>query len=184
MLIEADATEHLYMLERGEVHLAINVINVVEVDDNRFGSFLLPRFHVHACYCPDFDFGAADMVEIRKLTDHPLLLPNKTYATRNLFDAACRLAGLRPIVHVESGSASTLLALAGAGLGVAVVPSILRTEGRNLRIARVMHRGELLQIAPAVIWDKRRTLPSYAEGFSELLAEHLRAMFPKRRLRS
>ena len=54
-LIEADAAEHLDMLERGEAHFAINVINVVEVDDNRFGSFLLPRFHILAAVAPSVD---------------------------------------------------------------------------------------------------------------------------------
>lgn len=176
-LIEADATEHLDMLERGEVHFAVNVVNVIEVDDNRFGSFLLPRFHIHAVYARTFEFPGSDPIEIRKLTDYPLLLPNTTYATRNLFDAACRLAGLRPNVRVESGSASTLLALANGGHGIAVIPSILRS-GPHLRVARVTHLGELLQIAPAVIWDKQRTLPRYASGFSELLAEHLRAEYP------
>jgi DNA-binding transcriptional LysR family regulator len=165
------------MLERGEVHFAINVVNVIQVDHNQFGSFLLPRFHIHAIYARTFDFPGSDPIEIRKLTDYPLLLPNATYATRNLFDAACRIAGLRPNIRVESGSASTLLALASGRHGIAVVPSILRS-GSDLRVARVTHRGELLQIAPAVIWDKRRTLPRYAAGFSELLAEHLRAEFP------
>jgi hypothetical protein len=50
--------------------------------------------------------------------------------------------------------------------------------GPHLRAVRVTHQGELLQIAPAVLWDKQRMLPSYAGGFSELLAEHLRAEYP------
>jgi hypothetical protein len=35
-----------------------------------------------------------------------------------------------------------------------------------------------LQIALAVLWDKRRTLPKYAEGFAGLLAAHIRELFP------
>jgi len=176
-LIEADASEHLDMLALGQVHLAINVVNAVEVDDNRFGCFLLPRFYIHAIYAPAFAFPASDAIEIRKMTDYPLLLPNTTYATRNLFDAACRVAGLRPNIRVESGSPSTLLALANGGHGIAILPSML-LPGPHLRAARVTHQGELLQIAPAVLWDKQRMLPRYAEGFSELLGEHLRAEYP------
>jgi hypothetical protein len=43
---------------------------------------------------------------------------------------------------------------------------------------RVTHRREPLEIALAVLWDKRRTLPRYAEGFSELLDRHIRRVFP------
>jgi DNA-binding transcriptional LysR family regulator len=178
-LIEAHAGDHLSLLERGDAHLAINVINVVDVDDHRFGYYLLPRFHVIAAGAPSLDLGAADTIEIRRLVDHPLLMLDTSYATRNLFDAACRMAGVRPNITLESVSSHTLLALAEAGHGVAVIPSILRVgaQGR-LRTLRVAHRSEVLEIAPAVIWDKRRTLPRYANGFSELLAEHLHITFP------
>ena len=71
--------------------------------------------------------------------------------------------------------------MAKGGYGAAVIPSILRPDRGNLRMMRVTHRGELLQIALAVIWDKRRTLPRYAQGFSEALADHLRAVFPAAR---
>jgi DNA-binding transcriptional LysR family regulator len=179
--IEADAAEHLDMLEHGEVHFAVGVINAVELDDNRFGSFLLQRFHILAVGVPSFDLGKGETIEIRALLDHPLLLPDASYVTRQLFDAACRLASLRPEIVLESASSHTLLAMAEAGHGVAVVPSILRLDGGNLRLRRLAHRGELLQPAAGVIWDKRRMLPHYAQTFSKALADHLRAVFPATR---
>jgi DNA-binding transcriptional LysR family regulator len=120
-----------------------------------------------------------ETIDIGKVVEHPLLLPNTTYATRNLFDAACRLADVRPLVRLESGSSRTLLTLAEAGHGIAIIPSMLRLHGDRLRALRVTHRGELLRIAPAVIWDKRQTLPHHAKGFSEVFAEHLRTSFPE-----
>jgi LysR family nitrogen assimilation transcriptional regulator len=176
-LVEADADKHLQMLEHGEADFAINVVNVVEVDDNRFGTFLLPRFHIVAAMATSLDPGAAETIDIGKVVEHPLLLPNASYATRNLFDAACRLADVRPLVRLESGSSRTLLTLAEAGHGIAIIPSMLRLRGDGLRALRVTHRGEPLRIAPAVIWDKRQTLPHHAQGFSEVLAEHLRISF-------
>jgi DNA-binding transcriptional LysR family regulator len=177
-LIEADADEHLDLLERGEAHLAVNVINVVQVDDHRFATYLLPKFQILAACVPALDVDGTDTIEIRRLTEHPLLLPDASYATRTLFDAACRLAGVRPTVLVESAAAHALLALAEEGHGIAIIPSILRTDRSPVRIMRVTHRREPLQIALAVLWDKRRTLPRYAEGFSELLAAHMREVFP------
>jgi DNA-binding transcriptional LysR family regulator len=177
-LIEADASEHFDLLERGEAHLSINVVNVIQIDDHRFGVHLLPKFHIAGACSPSLDVAGSDEIEIRELLQQPLLLPHKSYATRQLFDAACQLTGVRPNVFVESGAAHALLALAVAGHGVAVIPSILRPDLRQLRVMRITHRGEPLQIALAVLWDKRRTLPRYAENFSELLAQHISEQFP------
>jgi DNA-binding transcriptional LysR family regulator len=177
-LIEADAQKHLDLLERGEAHLSVNVLNVVQVDDHRFASYLLPQFHILAACMPTLDLGRTDTIEIRRLAEHPLLLPDASYATRKLFDQACRQAGVRPNILVESAAAHALLALAEEGHGVAIIPSVLRTDRSPVRTMQVTHRCEPLHIALAVLWDKRSTLPGYAEGFSELLAAHIREVFP------
>ena len=85
---------------------------------------------------------------------------------------------MRPNVLLESGAAHALLALAEEGHGVALIPSVLRTDRSPVRVMQVTHRREPLHITVAVLWDRRRTLPRYAEGFSELLAVHVREMFP------
>jgi DNA-binding transcriptional LysR family regulator len=181
-LIEAHADEHFAMLERGEAHLAINVVNAVHVDDRRFTSYLLPQFHVLATSARAFAIEAGEAIDIRRLASYPLLLPNTSYATRILFDAACRIADVRPNIVLESGAAHALMALAAAGHGVAVIPSILRPEPRTMRVLRVTHERKPLAIELAVIWDKRRTLPRYAESFSDLLAEHILVVFAGARM--
>lgn len=173
-----DPAEHLSMLERGEVHLSVNVINIVKVDEDRFASYPLPRFHVLAACAPSLAAERDDTIDIRQLAKHPLLLPNASFATRNIFDAACRLAGIKPSALVESRAAHALLALAEAGHGVAVVPSILRPDRGALRVMRVTHMGKPLQISLAVLWDKQRTLPRYAEGFADLFTAHIEHLFP------
>ncbi len=178
---EDDPAEHLNLLERGEVHLSVNVVNNVRLDDPRFGHYALPRFHVRAACAPSLKPDRADTIDIRQLAKHPLLLPNPSFATRSIFDAACRLAGVKPAARVESKAAHALLALAEAGHGVAIIPSILRPNPRTLRALRVMHKQEPLHIALAVLWDARRSLPSYAEGFAALFAAHIREAFPDTR---
>ena len=39
-LVEADPDEHLNCSKRGDAHFAINVINNMQVDDNRFASYV------------------------------------------------------------------------------------------------------------------------------------------------
>jgi DNA-binding transcriptional LysR family regulator len=117
-------------------------------------------------------------VEISRLARYPLLLLNSSFAVRTLFDAACRLADFEPNIFIESRTPHALLALAEAGHGVAVVPSVLPTGRYRLRVARITHRLRPLQETFAVIWDKRRPLPPYAQDFCEALAEHMCEAFP------
>ena len=178
MPLEADAAQHLGMLERGEAHLAIHVVNMMQIDDQRFAIHMLPQFQVLAACAPSLGIERTQSIDIRRLVRHPLLAPHPSFATRNIFDAACRLAGVRPNVLLESTAAHALLALAEAGHGVAIVPSVLWPERRRLQVMRVTHRREPLQIALALLWDKRRTLPRCAEDFPALLTAHIRQVFP------
>ena len=97
---------------------------------------------------------------------------------RGTFDAACRLAGLKPNIFVESRSPQALLALAEAGHGVAIVPSVLPTNRYHLHVVRIMHRRRPLREPRAALWDKRRALPPYARDFCECLAAHMREILP------
>lgn len=180
-LIEADADRQLAMLERGEAHAAINVLNVIEVDERRFASRVLPWFRVLAAYAPSRGIERNDTIEISDLAGHPLLLPSLSYATRSIFDAACRVAGVRPDIRVESGAAHALLALAEAGHGVAIIPSILRTDPNVLSTSRVTHRHKELGIELAVLWDRRRSFAGHAEAFAEILAGYLKQVFGRKR---
>jgi DNA-binding transcriptional LysR family regulator len=137
----------------------------------------LPEFHVVAACAPSYDIDRNETIDIRKLARQPLLLLSKTYATRAIFDAACRLSGVQPNVHVESVGAHALLGLAEAGQGIAIIPSVLRTEGRPLRRICVTQRRQPLRIFLAVLWDRRRMLSAQAESCGELLADHIRRTF-------
>jgi DNA-binding transcriptional LysR family regulator len=95
-----------------------------------------------------------------------------------MFDAACRVARVEPNIALESRSPHTLLALAEAGHGIAIIPSLLRTDRYSLRIARVTHRGKPLREPLVIQWDSRRPIPPYAKSFCEALAKHLREVLP------
>jgi DNA-binding transcriptional LysR family regulator len=181
LIEEDDPPTHLDMLERGDVHVSVNVINNIKVDNLRFASYLLPPFQVLAVCSPSLGIKRGDAIDIRQVAGHPLLLPHARFATRMIFDAACRLAGKTPVALVESRAAHALMALAQAGQGVAIVPSILRPDPQALHAMAVSHMSKPLRIALAVLWDKRRTLPKYAEGFASLLAGHIRELFPPSR---
>ena len=81
--------------------------------------------------------GAAAAWTFATLGTHPLLLMDQR-ASRSAptFDAACRVAEFKPRVKFESRTPHTFLALAEAGHGVAIVPSVLPTHRYKLQVRR------------------------------------------------
>jgi DNA-binding transcriptional LysR family regulator len=173
-LFEAKPGERLAMLERGEVHFAIGI---VRTNDDRFARYTLRQHDVLAAYAPSLPIGRTDVIDVGQLAELPLLLLRTSSATRKIFDAACRLTHLQPNIFIES-DAPSLLALAEAGHGVAIVASSERIDSKKLRIARLACRRALLQMVLGVVWDKRRLLPHYAEGFPNSFAAHMQEVFP------
>ena len=173
-LIEAVGPDILTMLEHGTVHLGI-LLEAVQADRRRFASHPVPPIELLAAFHPSCRLKRA-RIDVRELAPHPLLLLDSGFVVRRTFDAVCRLAGLKPDIVIESRVPSNLLALAEAGHGVAIIPSVVPAHRYRLRLARLTHEGKPLREPLAVFRDKRRALPQYAEHFSQLLAEHMRTL--------
>jgi DNA-binding transcriptional LysR family regulator len=177
-LSEAVGTEPYAMLERGELHLVISYLQVVQTESHEFECHPLPPLEFLAVGHESLRLGSGGNIEISSLAAYPLLLPDTSFGVRTTFDAACRLAGLKPQVFIESRAPHTLLALAEAGHGVAVVPSVLPTHRYRVSIARITYRRRPLRGLLTVLWDRRRTLPPYAKNFCEFLDAYMREVFP------
>jgi DNA-binding transcriptional LysR family regulator len=183
-LTEAIGNELVSMLERGQVHVTVSLVQPSQVDNPFVESFQLPPLDFLAASHKSLTIGTGGDVEISQLAAHPLLLLDSSFYVRTTFDAACRLAAVKPNIFIESRTPHALLALAEAGHGVAVVPSVLPTNRYKLRLARITHRRKPLQHPFAVLWDKRRMLPPYGKDFCEALAEHMRDAAPSSQPRS
>lgn len=170
-LTEAAGPKMLTMLERGDIDLAVGLRRLMS--DNRFETIPLPAVEFLAASHTSFNFGKGRTLEVSMLATYPLLLLEPTYLFRNTFDAACRLAGFKPNIFLESRTAHSLLSLAQARHGVAVVPSVAPTAHYNLEIRRIQHRGKVLREPQCIFWDSRRALAPYASDFCESLAAYV-----------
>lgn len=177
-LTEAAGPHLIALLEHGDLHLGISVMQAIQAEDHPFDSVQLPAIELLAACHPSLPLGNAANLEISRLARHPLLLLEPSFFVRGTFDAACRLAGVRPTVVAESRAPHTLLSLAEAGHGVAVVPSVMPTHRYRLRIFRLTHRRRPLREPQAVLWDRRRLRPRYADDFCASLAAYLREVSP------
>jgi LysR family transcriptional regulator, nitrogen assimilation regulatory protein len=174
-LTEALGLDQVPLLERGEVHVGIRHDQGI---NPQFESLALPPDDVLAAAAPSLQLGRDTMIDIVSLASYPLLLLDLGYSVRRLFNAACRLADVEPNILLESRAPHTLLALAEAGQGVAIIPSVLRTDRYRLKIARVTHRRKPLRDRYVIQWDKRRPMPNYAQIFCATLAEYMREVLP------
>jgi LysR family transcriptional regulator, nitrogen assimilation regulatory protein len=174
-LTDALGQEQIPLLERGEVHVGIRH------DQGAYPwleSLPVPPDDVLAACSPALELGRGGMIDIAALASNPLLLLDSGYSVRRLFNAACRIAEIEPNILLESRAPHTLLSLAEAGQGVAIVPSLLRTDRYRLKIARVTHRGKPLRDRFVIQWDKRRPMPAYVLNFRDALATYMRGVLP------
>jgi len=174
-LTEALGMDQVPLLERGEVHIGIRHDQGV---NPWFESISLPSDDVLAAYTPSLKLGRGGTIDIVLLANHPLLLLDTGYSVRRLFNAACRVADVEPNVLLESRAPHTLLALAEAGQGIAIIPSVLRTNRYSLKVARVTHERRSFRDRYVIQWDKRRPMPSYAQNFCTALAAYMRGVLP------
>ncbi|MCS3896171.1 LysR family nitrogen assimilation transcriptional regulator [Bradyrhizobium japonicum USDA 38] len=175
---EGTGSEILTMLERGEIHLGQNLLHAVKLNEQHFGSLPLGSVQLLAACNPSMPLGPDRTIEIADLARFPLLLLDTGFGFRRAFDAASRVAGLKPTIMFESRNPHTLLALAEAGHGVAIIPSQLQCWRYQLRIVGLTHRRRILQEPLTISWDKRRPLPRFATDYCAMLAEHMRETFP------
>ncbi|WP_062211460.1 LysR family transcriptional regulator [Streptomyces sp. NBRC 109706] len=95
----------------------------------------------------------AGPIRIQDLRDRPLVMFRHGYDLRELTLAACQAAGFEPTFSVAGGEMDAVLSFVRAGLGVAVVPSMVaaRSGLRTARFARpglyrtisLAHRGDV-----------------------------------------
>jgi len=172
-LFEASGKQQLEMLERGEIHFAITIL---VGDEDQFTTFPLPQVPLLVLAHKTHRLGSRGVVDIRMLSGKPLLLIAPGFAARTMFDAACRLARLKPNVLFEGGAPYTLAALAEAGHGIAVIPATLKVKSKHLRVSRLEFNGEPIALSLAIIWDDRRPLPHYARDFPARFSAHIQRM--------
>jgi DNA-binding transcriptional LysR family regulator len=180
-LVDAIGAESLAMLERGEIHLAQHTVLSLAGNEQRFASYPLGPMEILAACHPRLKLGKEHAVEIDRLAPYPLLQATTEFLMRRAFDAACGIAGFTPNYILESRAPHALLAMAEAGHGVAIIPSALRVDRYILRRMRVMYRGKPVDVPLAMLWDKRRPLPAYANVLCGMVAEHVQQAFPIKR---
>ena len=176
-LVEDGAVGLQRRLQHGEVQLALIQAGLDELP----GRLLFPISLV-AVTAASHRLTRRTVLEFAELADQRLLILRRDFGSRAWFDAACQTGRIRPTVLLESSAPATLIALAGAGYGVAILPSNVQLPRRVVRAVPVVQRGSPLGRWISISWDRRRFLAAYAEQFVEQLVAFPRRTYPGRAL--
>jgi DNA-binding transcriptional LysR family regulator len=179
-LVEAPGPTTLAMLERGDIHLGIALIDAAQAEALGFGCHPVKPLELMAACHPACPLGRGRAVDIARIVSQPLLVLDTSFAGRKKFDAVCRMAGLVPTIRLESRAHHTQLALAEAGLGVAVISTTVQTHRYQLRTVRITYDNEPVTEPLGIVWDKRRMLAPYGRDFCEALSAYMHQVFPEK----
>lgn len=112
-------------------------------------------------------------VRLTALRDAPMVTFREGYDLRETTLRACRRAGFEPTLSVEGGEMDTVLRFVEAGLGVAIVPSMVLAGRAGLHGTPLAGQGLRRTIALAHRRDV--ALTNAARAFRATLLDHLRA---------
>ena len=174
-LVEEGAVRLPSRLERGDVHLIITA-----GDENRFQRRLLYPVYLLAVLSENHRLSRRAVIDVAELADEPLLRLGRGFASRDWFDAACQIAHIRPHVFLESAAPQTLIALAAAGKGIALVPSTVLISREKVRVVPLVNRRAPIGRWGNIAWYPQRFLARYAEQFIEELVVYVRRDYPGR----
>jgi LysR family transcriptional regulator, cyn operon transcriptional activator len=178
-LVEHGGDPLIQGVEHGELHLAIGPVRGMEP----LASVLLYPLRVLAVMSRRHRLATRRRLTVADALRETLLLLAPGFHTRELFDDACRDAHSEPRVLLESRSPQSLVALAAAGHGIAIVPSVVALNRPAIAVAGLVRNGQPLGMWARAVWDPRRHFPPYAEAFLKVLVDYTRRSYPGHRLR-
>jgi DNA-binding transcriptional LysR family regulator len=113
----------------------------------------------------------ARQVSLTDLRHLPMVMFRPGYDLRDVTLEACRQAGFTPRFAVEGGEMDAVLAFVEAGLGVAVVPSMVLANRPLLRSTPLV--SPALRRTVALAHRRRAVLPHAAAALRETLLDHI-----------
>uniref|UniRef100_A0AAU2UYX4 LysR substrate-binding domain-containing protein n=1 Tax=Streptomyces sp. NBC_00003 TaxID=2903608 RepID=A0AAU2UYX4_9ACTN len=150
LLIEEGGSHDLVReLARGALDLALIVLPLPAGSPALTTIELLQEDLVVVSSAAEVPPGSGSSVRVADLRDAPLVMFRHGYDLRELTVAACRAEGFEPAFTVEGGEMDAVLGFVRAGLGVAVVPSMVAARARDLRVTPLARPGLRRTIALA-----------------------------------
>jgi DNA-binding transcriptional LysR family regulator len=159
-------------LAQGQLDLAVIVLPL-QIGDPALETLPLLREELVIAALPaDPPPRRAGQVHITDLGNRPLVMFRQGYDLRETTLAAWRQAGVEPLFAIEGGEMDAVLRFVEAGLGLAVVPSVVLPGHPGIAAFPIARPGLHRTVALAHRKDVRAT--HAAQAFRETLLTHIR----------
>ncbi len=153
----------LTMRQAGSVDLAAALgdgaldvaLVILPVRHDVLATLPLVREELVLAVAPGHPLARRRTIGVSDLRDVPLVMPREGYDLRSATEAACRAAGFAPTLAVEGGEMDGVLRLTAAGLGAAIVPSLVVEPGGPLHAIRIAQPSLTRTIGVAYRRDRR-----------------------------
>jgi LysR family transcriptional regulator, cyn operon transcriptional activator len=174
-LVEDGGAALLNRVERGELHLALTFPR-----HPGLRSQVLFPVRLLAVVARSRRLARKKTVDLSDLEGERLLVLRPEFLSRQLLDATFQVAHIRAQVLLESAVAHTLIALAEAQYGTAIVPSNLRFDRTRVTAVPILYNHGSVGTWLAVNWHPRRLLPPYGETFVKEIVPYANRSHPGR----
>ena len=134
VLQEAGSRDLVRELEQGVLDVALVIL---PVSHETLETSPLLREELVVAVAPDHALASRRTIPIADLKGVPLVMFRDGYDLRAATVAACRRDGFEPVFALEGGEMDGVLRFAAAGIGVAVVPSLVIDPAGPLRAIRL-----------------------------------------------
>lgn len=137
-LFEEGSGGLVHRLESGEVELALVILPLHQA---WLDTQALASEELVLVTAPEHAFAGRTSLRVDDLRDLPLVMFREGYDLRTATFAACNGAGFDPVLVTEGGEMDGVLAMVAAGLGAAIVPSIVAAGHPELSAVRFRPRA-------------------------------------------
>lgn len=169
---ESGSKDLVRLLLDGEIDLALLIASQERHESALVTTPLLREDLV--VVSPAAQASPGDVLRVADLRDRPLVMFRPGYDLRDVTLRACRAAGFEPRLAVEGGEMDAVLRFAEAGLGLAVVPSMVLAARPGLRATPLVEPR--LQRTVALGQRQGITLPAAAAAFRLALVGHVESL--------
>jgi len=151
-LQEAGSRDLVRQLDEGDIDLALVILPVTH---RSLETVPLLREELVVAVGPGHPLADRKRMSLSDLRNMPLVMFREGYDLRATTLAACAAVGFEPRYAIEGGEMDGVLRLTEAGLGVAIVPSMVVARGGPLRAVRLSPPTLTRTIAFAYRRDRR-----------------------------
>lgn len=173
---EAGSRDLVRRLEAGDLDLALVVLPVPHAD--LLATTQILREDLVLAVPTGHPLAKRRVVRVAELRGVPLVMFRDGYDLRDTTIAACEAAGFHPTFALEGGEMDGVLRMAAAGIGIAVVPSIVVERGGSL-VAVKLSRPTLSR-SIGLAYHRGRSRSRAAFAFAETLERHIGSRPPSR----